>query len=173
MYVRCNSQLQRLKGRYIFAMLLYVFGMGRYVRENIAASGTIKNAICCSFTIATRDSTGEESCKIIHKCNIAIFYVHHKYLRRGYHGHNRMVVGFTISLCQQCLSPLTLWVRIQLRQGVLYATLCDPVCQWLATGLWFSQGTLVSSTNKTDRHYITEILLEKVLLSTILLTQIS
>jgi len=26
------------------------------------------------------------------------------------------------------------------------------------TGLWFSPGTLVSSTNKTDRHDITEIL---------------
>jgi hypothetical protein len=32
--------------------------------------------------------------------------------------------------------------------------------QWLATGLWFSRGTLVSSTNKTDRHDITEILLK-------------
>ena len=26
--------------------------------------------------------------------------------------------------------------------------------QWLATGQWFSQCTPVSSTNKTDRHYI-------------------
>jgi hypothetical protein len=25
---------------------------------------------------------------------------------------------------------------------VLYTTLCDEVCQWLATGLWFSPGTL-------------------------------
>ena len=39
------------------------------------------------------------------------------------------------------------------------------VCQWLATGLWFSPGTLVSSTNKTIRHDITEILL-KVTLNT-------
>ena len=31
------------------------------------------------------------------------------------------------------------------------------VCQWLATGWWFP---LVSSTNKTDCHDITEILLE-------------
>ena len=29
--------------------------------------------------------------------------------------------------------------------------------------LWFSQGTLVSSTNKTDRHHMTEILLKVVL----------
>jgi len=33
-------------------------------------------------------------------------------------------------------------------------------------GLWFSPGTPVSSTNKTDRHDITEILL-KVVLNTI------
>ena len=34
------------------------------------------------------------------------------------------------------------------------------VCQWLATGRWFSPGLSVSSTNKTDRHDITEILFE-------------
>ena len=64
-------------------------------------------------------------------------------------------------LCNQCLSPLMLWVRI-----TRCTTLCDKVCQWLATGLWFSLGTVVSSTNKTDCHDITEILL-KVALNTI------
>jgi hypothetical protein len=34
------------------------------------------------------------------------------------------------------------------------------------TGQWFSQGTLVNSTNKTDHHNLTEILL-KMALSTI------
>ena len=34
------------------------------------------------------------------------------------------------------------------------------VCQWLATGRWFLQGTLISSTNNPDRHDITEILLK-------------
>jgi len=55
-----------------------------------------------------------------------------------------------IYLCNQCLSPLTLWVRTPLRQRVLDAckTLCDKVCQWLATCRWFSPGTPVSSTNK-------------------------
>jgi hypothetical protein len=69
-------------------------------------------------------------------------------------------------LCNQCLSPLTLWVRTPLRRGVLDTTLCDKICQWLATGRWFSPGTVVSSTNKTDDHDITEILL-KVALNTI------
>ena len=36
-------------------------------------------------------------------------------------------------------------------------TLCDKVCQWLTTGLWFSLGTPVSSTNKTECSDITEI----------------
>jgi hypothetical protein len=48
-------------------------------------------------------------------------------------------------------------------RGVLDTTLCDKVCQWLATGRWFSPGTPVSSTNKTDRHDITEILLKAAL----------
>ena len=76
-----------------------------------------------------------------------------------------MVVGFTttyaISVYHQCLSPLMLWVRFSIR--VRCITLCDKVCQWLATGRWFSSCTPVSSTNKTDRHDITEILLKAAL----------
>ena len=41
-----------------------------------------------------------------------------------------------------------------------HATLCDKVCQWRAADQWFSPGTPVSSTNKTERHDITEILLK-------------
>jgi hypothetical protein len=45
--------------------------------------------------------------------------------------------------------------------------LYDTVCQLLATGQWFSPGIPpVSSTNKTDRHDLTEVLL-KVALNTI------
>jgi hypothetical protein len=43
---------------------------------------------------------------------------------------------------------------------VLDTTLCDKVCQLLAAGRWFSPGTPVSSTNKTDHRDITEILLK-------------
>jgi hypothetical protein len=45
--------------------------------------------------------------------------------------------------------------------GVLDTTLCDKVCQSLAAGGWFSPGTPVSPTNKTDRHDITEMLLKQ------------
>ena len=39
--------------------------------------------------------------------------------------------------------------------------LCDKVCQWFTICRWFSPGTPVSSTNKTDRQIdITEILLK-------------
>ena len=51
-------------------------------------------------------------------------------------------------------------------RSVLDTTLFDKVCQGLATDRWFSQGTPVSSTNKTDRHDIIDILL-KVALNTI------
>ena len=49
--------------------------------------------------------------------------------------------------------------------GMRGTTLCDKVCQRLATGRWISSGTPVSSTNKTDHDDITEILL-KVALNT-------
>ena len=56
-------------------------------------------------------------------------------------------------LCNQCLSPLTLWVWILLRRGVLNTTLWTPV----------------SSTKKNRLPQINEILL-KVVLNTITLT---
>jgi hypothetical protein len=67
-------------------------------------------------------------------------------------------------MCFKYRSPLMLWVRIPIRARC--TTLCDKVCQWLATGKWFSPGLPVSSTNKTYHHDITEILL-KVALNTI------
>ena len=63
-------------------------------------------------------------------------------------------------LCNQCLSPLKVWVRTPFIARCTHTTVCDKVCQWLATGRWLSPGTLVCSTNKTD-------LLLKVTLSTI------
>ena len=68
-------------------------------------------------------------------------------------------------LYNQCLSPL-MWVQISVGVHVRCTTLCDKVCQWLVTGRWFSLVPPVSSTNKTDGHDITEIVL-KVALSTI------
>ena len=64
-------------------------------------------------------------------------------------------------LCNQChfsyeFKPYSRW-------SVLNATLCDKICQSLATCQWFSPGTLVSSTNKTDCHDIAEILLKMAL----------
>ena len=58
-------------------------------------------------------------------------------------------------LCNQCLSPLKLWVWMPFSWGVLDTTLCDKVCR--VTGQWF---TPISSTNKTDSHEIIEILLK-------------
>jgi hypothetical protein len=39
-------------------------------------------------------------------------------------------------LCTHCISTLKLWVRIQLRRGILHATLYDKVYQWIAAGRW-------------------------------------
>ena len=61
-------------------------------------------------------------------------------------------------LCNQCLSPLMLWIRILIKASC--TALCDKVCQWLATGRWFSPGPPVSSINKTDPHDITEMVLK-------------
>jgi hypothetical protein len=83
---------------------------------------------------------------------------------RGRRGRDHMVVGCTTTYAIKCLSPLMLWVRISIRARC--TPLCDKVCRWLATDRWFFPGPPVSSTNKTDRHDITEILF-KVSLNTI------
>ena len=74
-----------------------------------------------------------------------------------------------LQLPMHSLPITTLWVWIPLRRNVLDTTLCDDVCQWLATGRWFSPGTPVFSSNKNDCHDITELLLQ-VVLNTITLT---
>jgi hypothetical protein len=61
-----------------------------------------------------------------------------------------------------------LCVWIPFRWDVLDTKSCDKVCHLLVAGQWFSLHTLVSSTNKTDHHDITETL--KVVLNTITLT---
>ena len=62
-------------------------------------------------------------------------------------------------LCNQCLSPYYSWE--------FESRLCDKGFQWLTVGRWFSPGTgtPVSSTNKTDRHDINEILLKVALIT--------
>jgi hypothetical protein len=57
-------------------------------------------------------------------------------------------------LCNQWQSPLTLWVQIPLRRGVLDTTLCDK-----SLSVTYNR-SVVSSTNKTDCPEITEKLLQ-------------
>ena len=68
-------------------------------------------------------------------------------------------------LCNQCLSALTNVVS----SNRAYARCTRYNIMWLAAGRWFSPGIPFSSTNKTDRHGITEILL-KIVLNTITIT---
>ena len=69
-------------------------------------------------------------------------------------------------LFNQCISPLMLRVQIPLRRGILDTTLCDIGLSMTCDRSVFSP---VTSTNKTDHHKITELLL-KVALNTITLT---
>jgi hypothetical protein len=66
------------------------------------------------------------------------------------------------------LTKMQLYILLLKRNDILYTTLCDKVCWWLATGRLFSPSTPVSSTNKTDRYDIA-ILVLKVALNTITL----
>ena len=94
-------------------------------------------------------------------CNTCIYKLLH-----GCCGRDRMVVWFTTACAISAYHHWSCEFKPRSLRGVLDTTLCDKVCQWLVTGQWFSLGTPVSSTNETDSHDITEILL-KVVLNTI------
>jgi hypothetical protein len=70
-------------------------------------------------------------------------------------------IRLEFAICNKLANPfkwtilyagLILWIY-----GTYRCALSDTVCQWFATGRWFSPRTPVSTTNKTDRHNITEI----------------
>jgi hypothetical protein len=69
-----------------------------------------------------------------------------------------MVIGFTTTWAISAYHHYSCEFEPRSWRGVLNAALYDEVCQWFATGQWFSPGTPLSSTNKTDHHDITEIL---------------
>jgi hypothetical protein len=78
----------------------------------------------------------------------------------GHHGHGRMVIGITTTYAICAYHHWCCEFESRSGRGLLDATLCVKVCQLLETGQWFSPGSPVSSTNKTDCHDITEILLK-------------
>jgi hypothetical protein len=61
------------------------------------------------------------------------------------------------------LLPLHIFVN-----HIKHTTVCDKLCEWLATSRWCSPDTPVSFINKTDRHNRTEILLKLALNTTTL-----
>jgi hypothetical protein len=98
---------------------------------------------------------------------IVIFYLYALSCRRGPGGSISLVVG----LPNNSYKPITntVWVRARLcklQKGCTRLVVAsDKVYQLLAHGRWFSLGTPASSTTKTGRHDIAEILL-KVALNT-------
>ena len=77
---------------------------------------------------------------VVFFCYIIFFFYHYKYIKQRPSwswSYGSWIYNY---ICNQCLSPLTLRVRIPLRKGVLDTTLCDKVCQWLEACLWFFFG---------------------------------
>ena len=100
-----------------------------------------------------------------------VYYSGIKYLLYIGEAHcDHMVVGFTTTCA---IGAYRHWSEFESHSGEVYPiqhyVIKFKVCQCFAAGQWFSPGTPVSSTNKTDPLDITEILL-KVVLNTINLT---
>jgi hypothetical protein len=78
---------------------------------------------------------------------------------------DRMVVGFTTTFA---INAYHHWSEFESHSGMVYS-IQHYVIKFISDLRQFSPSTLISSTNKTDRHEITEILLI-VALNTITLT---
>ena len=74
-------------------------------------------------------------------------------LRAGHCGRDRIVIGFTTTI--KAMSSNSAHGEVHSIQHYVI-----KVCQWRTAGQLFSPGTPVSSTNTTDCHDITEILLK-------------
>ena len=78
-----------------------------------------------------------------------------QFIIRCCRGRDCMVVGFITTYPISAYHPIV--VSSNHTHSELYSIKhCDKVCQQLAAGRWFSP---ISSTNETDHHDITEILL--------------
>jgi hypothetical protein len=82
---------------------------------------------------------------------------------RGRCGCDRMVFGFTTTYAISAYHHWCREIESWSERGVQHYV---KVCHWHVTSPWFSLGPSISSSNKTDHHEITEILL-KVALNTI------
>ena len=87
-------------------------------------------------------------------------------LYRGQRGRDGMVVWLITTYAMNAYIITDVVSSNPVQADIIDTTLCYKVCQWAVAGQWFSPCTLVSSTNKTERHDITEILM-KVVLNTI------
>jgi hypothetical protein len=83
--------------------------------------------------------------------------------------HQKWFLNTSGILTRNRMTTVRIKTLIPFMRGVFDTTLCDKVCQWLEAGCWFSPGSPVSSTNKTDLHDIAEIFLN-VALNTLTLT---
>ena len=94
-----------------------------------------------------------------------MYYIQHQQTSsRGRRGRDRMVVGFTTTYA---IGAYHHWscVAFDFRSVEMYSIqhyVIKFVSDFVA-GCWFSSGTTVSSTNNTDRHDITEIVLQRAL----------
>ena len=85
----------------------------------------------------------------------------YSYIYRGCHrGRDRMVVGFTTTCAISAYHHYSCEIEPCLWRGVLDTTICDISCSVTCDMSVVFSGYSVSSTNKTDRHDTTEILLK-------------
>ena len=78
-----------------------------------------------------------------------IYLLPKSYITRGCRDRDRMVVEYTTTYAISAYHHWCCEFESRQGRGVQH---CYKVCQWLATGRWFSPDSTVPSTSKTDHH---------------------
>ena len=99
---------------------------------------------------------------ISNKPCIWINKLRYQLLLRGHRGRDRLVVRFNTTYASSAYQHLCYQFESRSREvsSIQHYVI---VCRWPSTDRWFTPGTAVISTNKTDRHNIIEILLKEAL----------
>jgi len=137
----------------------------RWITKNKPDSRRFGRSVHRRSTTDTRElpDTTQDPNPVQYFCYVSLIYRMLFILSGGRRSRDRMVVGLTTTYSTSAYHHWCCEFGSPSGRDVQHYVIRF---QWLATGRWYSPGPPVSSTNKTNRHDITEIML-KVALNTI------
>ena len=93
-------------------------------------------------------------CKKGWPCKTWTTIMKHVFVSEGHHGFDWIAVGFTSTYEISAYLHFSCEIDFHPWSGVINKTLCDKVCKWIAEGLLFASGTLLSPHQSKNLDFI-------------------